>query len=169
MALAIVFGAIPVRAKTDGLMVKGSSHIAPVQRSKKFKYFLFSKENKRSRKIKYIVRWPAHLSNRQVKYVIRKALIITKEPLSWQKPLIWLAFRESTNRPLATAWEGVGNEYAEGLMQMLPTTFKEHALPKYTDIWDPFDNTVAAIRYVAGRYRSPWDIPAIFTASYQGY
>ena len=159
LALIFVFGAIPIHAKTDAFMIKGSSLSVPVQRSKKVRL-----AKRRSAAI-----WPTHLSSRQVQSIVRQALVLTKKPLSWQKSLVWLAFRESTDRPFATAWEGIGNEYALGLMQMLPSTFREHAMPRYTDIWNPVDNTVAAIRYISSRYENPWNIPSILTNSYQGY
>lgn len=101
--------------------------------------------------------------------VIRLALRITHEPRSWIHSLEWLAFRESTNNPSAVAYEGVGNETAQGLFQVLPTTFMAHALPHMRSIWNPVDNTVAAIRYIAGRYGTPQAIPGLGTTNYAGY
>ncbi len=96
---------------------------------------------------------------------IRIALRITHEPHSWLYPLEWLAFRESTYNPNAVSYGGSD----EGLFQMLPTTFQAHALPGRMNIWNPVDNTVSAIRYIASRYGSPWGIPGLESSSYAGY
>ena len=85
------------------------------------------------------------------------------------RPLEWLAFHESAYNPHAIAYEGVGNETACGLFQVLPTTFAAHELPGRTNIWNPVDNTVAAIRYIAGRYGTPQSIPGLESSSYAGY
>ena len=157
----------PVRFQHSWILV----HSQSVQRAKKVK--ILSRNHKKRKKVKKSRRkgmnWPTQLSNRQVQRVIHTALYLTKMPISWQGPLIWLAFRESTDRPFVTAWEGVGNEYAIGLMQVLPSTFRANALPTYKDIWNPVDNAIAAVRYIASRYKNPWQIPDIFTTSYQGY
>lgn len=158
---------LPVQLSVSPFLV----HAPTVQRSKKVK--AISQNHKKRKKVKKSRRkgmnWPTQLSNRQVQRVIHTALYLTKMPISWQGPLIWLAFRESTDRPFVTAWEGVGNEYAIGLMQVLPSTFRANALPTYKDIWNPVDNAIAAVRYIAGRYKNPWQIPDIFTKYYQGY
>ena len=56
-----------------------------------------------------------------------------------------------------------------GLMQMLPSTFAAHALPGKTDIWNPVDNAISSIRYIASRYGAPANIPGLETQSYGGY
>ncbi|MHB1685637.1 MAG: hypothetical protein ACYCYO_22965 [Bacilli bacterium] len=38
-----------------------------------------------------------------------------------------------------------------------------------TNIWNPVDNSVAAIRYIAGRYGTPQGIPGLETGNYSGY
>jgi len=41
-----------------------------------------------------------------------------------------------------------------GLMQTIQPTFDEYALPGYTDIYNPVDNIIAAVRYAAAAYGS---------------
>jgi SLT domain-containing protein len=47
-------------------------------------------------------------------------------------------------------------EHATGLMQTLPSTFREYALPGHTNIYNPVDNMIAAIRYILARYGNPY-------------
>ena len=111
-----------------------------------------------------------------VKQIIEKALTITHTPKSWAKPLRWIAWQESKDKPNAYGktpvrnadWNG-DTEHALGLMQTLPTTFREFRLARRSDIWNPVDNTVAAIRYIQWRYGSPDAIPGIYTDGYRGY
>ena len=105
----------------------------------------------------------------QAARTIERALRITHEPHSWMRPLEWLAFHESAYNTHAVAYEGVGNETACGLFQVLPTTFATHALPGLNNIWNPVDNTVTAIRYIAGRYGTPQAIPGLESSRYAGY
>ena len=100
---------------------------------------------------------------------IRVALRITRKPYTWMHSLEWLAFRESTYNAHAIAYEGVGNQTAQGLFQTLPSTFAAYALPHMHSIWNPVDNTVAAIRYIAWRYGTPQAIPGLETINYAGY
>jgi hypothetical protein len=44
-------------------------------------------------------------------------------------------------------------------MQMIEPTFSAHALPGYEDWKNPLHNTIAAIRYIADRYGSPYNLP----------
>lgn len=113
---------------------------------------------------------PIHLSAKgEAIRAIRAALRITHKPHTWMHPLEWLAFRESTYNPRAIAYEGVGNQTAQGLFQTLPSTFAAYALPHRRNIWNPVDNTVAAIRYIAWRYGTPQSIPGLETTNYAGY
>ncbi|PWI55852.1 hypothetical protein BM613_13285 [Sulfoacidibacillus thermotolerans] len=106
----------------------------------------------------------------RVRAVIAQALEMTHEPISWLSPLCWIAKHESNDHPHAIAYREVGDESACGLFQVLPTTFAAHALPAMQNIWNPLDNAVAAIRYIAGRYKTPWAVPHVFCkATYVGY
>ena len=73
----------------------------------------------------------------------------------WEPYLRWLAEKESSFDPHAVNPTPVNGENATGLMQTLPSTFKQYALPDMTDINDPVHNLVAAIRYIQGRYGTP--------------
>ena len=98
-----------------------------------------------------------------------RALRITHEPRSWLQPLLWLAWRESRDNPRAVAYESTAGGYAEGLMQMVPSTFAAHALPGMGNVWNPVDNAVSSIRYIASRYGDPMNIPGIESQDYSGY
>jgi len=113
----------------------------------------------------------------QVTEFISTALRATHEPRSWSRPLYWIAYQES--RFMARAVDGTPamnadvihhSEHAIGLFQVLPSTFLRHSLKGMRDIWNPVDNTEAAIRYIVGRYQSPYRIPGVFQVRrYSGY
>lgn len=49
-----------------------------------------------------------------------------------------------------------------GLMQTIPTTFQENALPGYdSNINDPLSNLIAGIRYAVRRYGSLQEVPGV--------
>lgn len=51
---------------------------------------------------------------------------------------------------------------SQGLMQCVPSTFAEWALPGHdTDICDPLSNAIACIRYARARYGSLARVPGI--------
>ncbi len=105
-----------------------------------------------------------------VRCTMIQALRITHEPRSWLQPLLWLAWRESRDNPGAVAYESTAMGYAQGLMQMIPTTFQAHALPGMENVWNPLDNSVAAIEYIRWRYRNPMNIPGVMSeGQYEGY
>ncbi len=93
----------------------------------------------------------------------------TGVPSSWIPWLSVLAMAESGGNPNAKSPFVVQGEQASGLMQMLPGTFSHYAETGHTNIWDPTDNAIAAIRYIEANYGVPWRIPGIGTSSYQGY
>ncbi|MQL53386.1 transglycosylase SLT domain-containing protein [Desulfofundulus thermobenzoicus] len=47
------------------------------------------------------------------------------------------------------------------VFQTIPSTFREYALPGYSDIFNPLHNAIAAIRYIKARYDHPSRIPNI--------
>ena len=98
-----------------------------------------------------------------------RAMRITHAPRSWLGPLLWIAWRESRDNPRAVAYESTAMGYAQGLMQMVPTTFAAYALPGMGNVWSPLDNAVASIRYIADRYGTPTNIPGIESSNYSGY
>ncbi|WP_052442422.1 hypothetical protein [Streptacidiphilus neutrinimicus] len=65
------------------------------------------------------------------------------------------AMTESSGNPLAVNnWDGnaAAGTPSEGLMQTIQPTFNAYALPGYTDIWNPVDNIIAAVRYANATY-----------------
>jgi SLT domain-containing protein len=88
-----------------------------------------------------------------------------------------IAQHESAFNPAATNGnDPVGNgryQRVVGLMQMLPSTFAAHAAPGHSDIYNPVDNLVAAIRYIQRRYGDPTNTPGLRSmargGSYRGY
>lgn len=87
-----------------------------------------------------------------------------------------IASHESSNNPRAendtdsNAREG---HPTKGLMQMRDDTFAEHALPGHTDILDPVDNIISAVRYIEARYGSIDNVPGVVAVragqAYRGY
>lgn len=105
------------------------------------------------------------------------ALMITGTPMDWLPGLLKLASYESgdpgtlgSGDPTLVNSVGVGGEYATGLLQMLPSTFSENMLSGFSNIMNPIDNAIAAIRYIKNRYGSVYNTP-LFTSggAYQGY
>lgn len=91
---------------------------------------------------------------------VTEALDITNSPLSWRRPLMELMRRESGGDPNAYNDTPVASgEHAQGLFQTIPSTFEAHDLPRLGGINDPVSNAVAAIRYIIGRYGSPFNLP----------
>ena len=93
----------------------------------------------------------------------------------WLPGMQALVMQESTGNPYAinpkpvyysAAW---GNQQAEGLCQVMPPTFYEYRLPGHEDIWNPVDNTVAAIRYIQADFGTVNNIPGLASSSYGGY
>lgn len=87
---------------------------------------------------------------------------------SWKPALEWIVQQESGGNPKAVNPTPVGKEHATGLMQTLPSTFKEYTIPG-TDIYNPIYNAVAAIRYIKSRYGSPYKIPGLYKTPWRGY
>jgi Transglycosylase SLT domain len=100
---------------------------------------------------------------------IQQALQLAGAPASWLQPLQTLVSKESSGDPNAVNPISVGAEHATGIAQMLPGTFREHALPGHTNIFNPVDNLASAIRYIQGRYGSPFNIPNLMGGHYVGY
>lgn len=50
---------------------------------------------------------------------------------------------------------------SQGLMQTIPSTFAEHALPGHGNITDPVDNIIAGVRYAIGKYGSLDNVPGV--------
>jgi len=91
---------------------------------------------------------------------INEALDITNKPEAWARPLYELMMRESGGDPRAVNSTPVASgQHAKGLFQTIPSTFQAHNKPGLGGIFDPVSNAVAAIRYIIGRYGSPYNLP----------
>lgn len=108
---------------------------------------------------------------------ISQALTITGTDSSWLTGMLKLASYESgdpgklgTGNPNLVNNIPVGNEYATGLMQMLPSTFKEFQFSGMNDIKNPIHNIAASINYIKKRYGSVYNTP-LYTSggSFMGY
>ncbi|MEY9845328.1 transglycosylase SLT domain-containing protein [Streptacidiphilus sp. MAP5-3] len=67
------------------------------------------------------------------------------------------AMTESSGNPNAqNNWDSnaAAGTPSMGLMQTIQSTFDTYALPGHTDIWNPVDNIVAAVRYANATYGS---------------
>lgn len=106
-----------------------------------------------------------------VQSVLKQALQATQTPLSWLPALETLVARESGGNASAIDPISVGGEHATGLLQTLPSTFSEYAMPGYaSNIDNPLDNAIAAIRYIKAEYGSPANIVGIGRpGTYEGY
>jgi hypothetical protein len=103
--------------------------------------------------------------------VLEQALKITQTPLSWLPALETLVSKESGGNASAVDPILVDGEHAAGLLQELPSTFAEYALPGYaSNIDNPLDNAIASIRYIKAEYGSPGNITGIGKpGTYTGY
>lgn len=129
---------------------------------------------------KFIMNWIGSITGSvggNVSGWLSAALAITGTPMDWLPGLLKLTSYESGNPGTLGSGsatlvnsEAVGNEYATGLLQMLPTTFAENMLSGFGDIENPIDNAISAIRYIKNRYGSVYNTP-LFTSggTYNGY
>lgn len=71
--------------------------------------------------------------------------------------LMWAAYNESGYNPNAinlTDSNAAAGDPSRGLLQTIGSTFSSYMLPGHGNIWDPLDNTLAAIRYMLQEYGS---------------
>lgn len=95
---------------------------------------------------------------------ISTALTLMGMPQSFAADERIIAMGESAGNPWAinlTDSNARTGHPSEGLMQLVPETFKAHALPGHGDIWSPVDNIVAATRYAVERYKSLDRVPGV--------
>ena len=120
---------------------------------------------------------PPSDSSAQVDSWIQQAIAATGVPSSWAPGLKMIAQHESGLNPNATnGHDPIGNgryQTVVGLMQMLPSTFQANAAPGHTDIYNPVDNLISAIRYIKRRYGEPANTPGSRSMArggpYRGY
>jgi hypothetical protein len=98
---------------------------------------------------------------------IQQALKIAAKPLTWLSPLLTLVGKESGGNPRAIDPISVDGEHAEGVAQMLPSTFAQYSLGG--SLWNPVAELIAAIRYIAATYVTPFAIPGLLSGNYVGY
>lgn len=91
----------------------------------------------------------------------------------WTQGLDIIAQHESGGNPRAVNnWDSnaKAGHPSEGLMQTIGPTFQSYALPGHTDIWNPVDNAIAAIRYIQSRYGNINNVPGVRNVDQgQGY
>lgn len=107
---------------------------------------------------------------------IMAALLTTGTDPSWLPGMLRLASFESGDPGVLGSGSatlvnnvGVGGEYATGLMQTLPSTFREFMQPGMNEINNPVHNAAAAINYIKSRYGSVYNTPLFRGGSYVGY
>lgn len=104
------------------------------------------------------------------------ALGITGTDMGWLPGLLKLVSYESgdpgtlgSGDPSLVNSVGVNGEYATGLLQCLPSTFAEYMMNGFSNILNPIDNAIAAIRYIKSTYGSVYNTPLFRGGSYVGY
>lgn len=99
---------------------------------------------------------------------LREALGNAGAPASWLRGMEILTQAESGGNARAVNPILVLGQHAEGLDQMLPSTYRAWAtIPG--GIFNPVSNATAAVRYIRAEYGSPYNIPGLGTSSYRGY
>jgi hypothetical protein len=101
---------------------------------------------------------------------IHAAMIATMAPASWYSSLAKLVSLESGGNPRAYNPQVAGSsgEHAEGMWQMIPSTYSNFATMT-GGIWNPVSEGVAAIRYIRAKWGSPMNIPGLISGAYGGY
>jgi phage-related protein len=100
---------------------------------------------------------------------ISTALALAGQPASWAGLMGVLVGKESGGNARAVNPVSVLGQHAEGVAQMLPSTFLQYALAGHGDIWNPVDELASAARYIAAVYRSPAAIRGLTSGTYYGY
>lgn len=97
-------------------------------------------------------------------------LKLAGQPAAWLGTMEELEAKESGGNAKAVNSTAVHGEHAEGLFQMLPSTFAANMVKGHGDIFNGLDNTAASARYIAGTYGNPADIPGLSDGGvYKGY
>lgn len=88
----------------------------------------------------------------------QKVLQAVSAPMATQanvQALVGRIMQESGGNPNAVnLWDSnaQAGHPSKGLLQTIDSTFSTYALPGHTDIWNPYDNALAAVRYMLARY-----------------
>jgi hypothetical protein len=107
-----------------------------------------------------------HLGGSVTSWIV-EALKLSGKPMSWLPALSRLVSLESGGNPRAVDPISVLGQHASGLWQMLPSTF--YGYGGRGSLFNPITEGVAALRYIASRYGSPFSIPGLFGGGYRGY
>jgi tape measure domain-containing protein len=107
---------------------------------------------------------------------ITQAIALTRVPTSWAASLATIAMNESGGNPSAiNDWDSnaAAGDPSRGLFQTIGATFAAYALPGHKNIYNPVDNTSAAIEYILSRYGTVFNVPGIVSlangGAYVGY
>jgi hypothetical protein len=100
----------------------------------------------------------------QISGWIAQALSIMRLPMSYAAGLYQQIMTESGGNPGVTQHgytdiNTVTGNLAQGIMQVIPPTFRAHALPGHGNPFNPVDNIIAGARYALGRYGAGWFAP----------
>jgi len=122
------------------------------------------------------------VANTVSNWLLQACALAGVTPNEWVPGMLWLIWHENpTGSPTAEDATPIlvgtaGYEHAEGLFQMVPSTFTAYALPGHTNIYNPVDNAAASIRNIQKDYGNVNNIPNVFTGTqaapntdYKGY
>jgi hypothetical protein len=98
---------------------------------------------------------------------IAQSLAINRLPGWWGPLMAILVGKESGGNPRAYNPISVLGQHAEGIAQMLPSTFA--AYTRGGSIWNPVANLVSSERYIEAVYGNPRNIAGLLGGTYYGY
>jgi SLT domain-containing protein len=98
---------------------------------------------------------------------IAQSLAINQLPSWWGPLMAILVSKESGGNPRAYNPISVLGQHAEGLAQMLPSTFAAYS--RGGSIWNPVANLVSSERYIEAVYGNPRNIHGLLGGTYYGY
>jgi SLT domain-containing protein len=78
--------------------------------------------------------------------------------------MVGLIQHESSGNPNAiNLWDSnaTAGHPSKGLMQTIDSTFDQHHLPGYDNVYAPVDNIIAGTRYAIDRYGSISNVPGV--------
>jgi SLT domain-containing protein len=108
------------------------------------------------------------LTSPVVRQLIMEALNADRAPQSWLPAIELMISKESGGNAGAVDPISVLGQHAEGILQMLPSTFSMYG--GTGSIFNPLENLETGIRYIMDEYGSPFNIQGIGRAgTYRGY
>lgn len=107
---------------------------------------------------------------------IKQAIQATGVSESWLPALQTIAMHESSGNPNdVNNWDSnaAAGTPSKGLMQTIEPTFRDNMMSGHNNIFNPIDNTIAAINYIKKRYGNVNNVPGIKSlargSNYVGY